>query len=116
MAKKSIVTEFDDISAFSGAPAQARHHLIFGRGLRELAEEDHLWIPLTHAEHNMNPHGQRWQVHENAPAEALSKIAGQLAWEKEYIANTLSTTEELKAIMYKEAREEFRKRYGRSWL
>lgn len=116
MKRKSIVTEFDDISAFSGAPAQARHHLIFGRGLRELAEEDHLWIPLTHAEHNMNPNGQRWQVHENAPAEALSKIAGQLAWEKEYIANTLSTTEELKAIMYKEAREEFRKRYGRSWL
>ena len=116
MAKKSIVTEYEDISAFSGAPAQARHHLIFGRGLRELAEEDHLWIPLTHAEHNMNPNGQRWQVHENAPAEALSRIAGQLAWEKEYIANELSATEELKEIIYKEAREEFRRRYGRSWL
>ena len=113
MKRKSIVT---DISTFSGAPAECCHHLVFGRGLRELADADGLTIFLTNAEHNMNPNGQRWQVHENAPAEALSKIAGQLAWEKEYIANTLTTTEKLKAIMYKEAREEFRKRYGRSWL
>ena len=81
--------------------------MIYGRGLRELADEDGLTIPLTHAEHNMNPNGQRWQVHENAPAEALSKIAGQLAWEKEYIANELCISESLKKIMYKEAREEF---------
>jgi len=116
MAKKSIVTEYEDISAFSGAPAECTHHLIFGRGLRELAEKDHLWIPLTNAEHNMNSHGQRWQVHENAPAEALSRIAGQLAWEKEYIANELCTTDSLKEILYKEAREQFRKRYGISYL
>ena len=116
MAKKSIVTEFDDISAFSGAPAECTHHLIYGRGLRELADEDGLTIPLTNAEHNMNPNGQRWQVHENAPAEALSRIAGQLAWEKEYIANELSVTEEFKKIIYKEAREEFRRRYGQSYL
>lgn len=114
--KKSIITDYEDISAFSGAPAQARHHLIFGRGLRELADEDGLWIPLTHAEHNMNPHGQRWQVHENAPAEALSRMLGQVAWEKEYIAKTLTKTEALKEILYKEAREEFLKRYGISYL
>lgn len=116
MAKKSIVTEYEDISTFSGAPAECRHHLCFGRGIRELAEQDGLWIPLTNAEHNMSPNGQRWQVHENAPAEALSKIAGQLAWEKEYIANELCATESLKKIMYKEAREEFLRRYGISYL
>jgi len=116
MAKKSIVTEFDNISTFSGAPAECTHHLIYGRGLRELADADGLTIFLTHAEHNMNPNGQRWQVHENAPAEALSRIAGQLAWEKEYIANELSVTEEFKKIIYKEAREEFRRRYGQSYL
>ncbi len=116
MKRKSIVTEYEDISAFSGAPAECIHHLIYGRGLRELADKDGLTIPLTNAEHNMNPNGQRWQVHENAPAEALSRIAGQLAWEKEYIAKELSTTTSLKEIMYKEAREEFRKRYGISYL
>lgn len=116
MKRKSIVTEFDDISTFSGAPAECTHHLIYGRGLRELADEDGLTIFLTHAEHNMNPNGQRWQVHENAPAEALSRIAGQLAWEKEYIAKELTTTIALKEILYKEAREEFRKRYGISYL
>lgn len=116
MANKSIVTEFEDISTFSGAPAECCHHLVFGRGLRELADQDGLIIFLTNSEHNMNPHGQRWQVHENAPAEALSRIAGQLAWEKEYIANELCTTDSLKEILYKEAREQFRKRYGMSYL
>ena len=114
--KKSIITDYEDISAFSGAPAECTHHLIYGRGLRELADEDGLTIPLTNAEHNMNPHGQRWQVHENAPAEALSRMLGQVAWEKEYIAKTLTKTEALKEILYKEAREEFRKRYGISYL
>lgn len=113
---KSIITEFTDISAFSGAPAECRHHLCFGRGIRELAEADKLWIPLTNSEHNMSPNGQRYQVHENPPAEALSRMVGQLAWEKEYIANELCRTDSLKEIMYKEAREEFRNRYGRSYL
>lgn len=106
--KKSIITKYEDISAFSGAPAECKHHLVFGRGLRELADQDGLWIPLTNAEHNMNPNGQRWQVHENAPAEALSRMAGQLAWEKHKIAETGCTEDE--------ARELFRKRYGMSYL
>lgn len=114
--RHSIVTDYEDISAFSGQPSQAKHHLIFGNGLRRLAEEDGLFIFLTHSEHNMSPNGQRYQVHENPPAEALSRMVGQLAWEKEYIANELTKTTGLKEIMYKEAREEFRKRYGRSYL
>lgn len=106
--KKSIVTEYEDISVFSGKPKEVCHHLVFGRGLRELADQDGLWIPLTNAEHNMSPNGQRWQVHENAPAEALSKMAGQLAWEKHKIAE--------KGCSEHEARELFRKRYGISFL
>jgi hypothetical protein len=110
---KSIITEYEDISAFSGAPAECTHHCIFGRGLRELAEEDGLTIPLTNAEHNMNPLGQRWQIHENAPAEALSRMVGQLAWEKHYIAEKRELPfEGIEA----EAREAFRNRYGISYL
>lgn len=37
---KSIVTEYEDISAFSGAQAECKHHLIFGRGLREFSTQE----------------------------------------------------------------------------
>lgn len=110
---KSIITEYEDISAFSGAPAECMHHCIFGRGLRELADVDGLTIPLTNAEHNMNSQGERWQIHGNAPDEALSKMVGQLAWEKRYIA----TKRELPFEgIEREAREAFRERYGISYL
>lgn len=104
----SIVTEYMEVSAFSAAPAECKHHLIFGRGLRDLADQDGLWIPLTNAEHNMHPCGQRWQIHENPPAEKLSKMLGQVAWEKHTIS-TIGCTEA-------EAREFFRDRYGISYL
>lgn len=104
--KKSIVTEYEGISAFSGFPAECTHHLIFGNGLRKLADADGLTIPLTNAEHNMSRYG----IHEHPAAEKLSKIAGQLAWEKEYIART--TYDGIRS----EAREAFRERYGISYL
>ena len=110
--KKSIITEYEDISAFSGAPAECDHHCVFGRGLRELADQDGLWIPLTNAEHNMSSHGKTYQIHENHAAECLSKMVGQLAWEKNYYRNLCTiagNTED-------DARKEFRKRYGISYL
>ena len=109
---KSIVTEYTDISAFSGAPAECTHHLIFGRGLRKLADRDGIFIPLTNSEHNMSPNGKLYQIHENPVAEKLSKMVGQLAWEKEWILDRYNDKEKVKH----EAREEFRKRYGISYL
>ena len=105
---RSNITQYEDISIFSGYPAQCRHHLIFGRGLRELADEDGLWIPLTHAEHNMSRDGLIYQIHENSAAEKLSKIAGQLAWEKHAIIEYGFSEDEV--------REAFRHRYGISYL
>lgn len=49
------------------------------------------------------------QIHNNSAAEKLSKIAGQLAWEKEYY-------HKLYGYENDPAREAFRKRYGRSYL
>ena len=103
----SIVTEYENISAFSQAPAECKHHLIMG-SYRKLADEDGLWIPLTHAEHNMSPDGLLYQIHGNPTAEKLSKIAGQLAWEKHTMANVGCTEHE--------ARLFFRHRYGISFL
>ena len=109
---KSIVTEYTDISAFSGAPAECKHHLLFGRGIRELADQDGIYIPLTNSEHNMSPNGNLYQIHGNPVAEKLSKMCGQLAWEKEYYRKLLN----FEGKDTDEAREAFRKRYSISYL
>ena len=104
----SIVTEYESISAFSQAPAECKHHLVFGSGLRELSDQDGLWLPLTHPEHNMSNKGLIYQIHDNIAAEKLSKMLGQVAWEK----HTIYTT----GCNEREARQFFRHRYGISYL
>lgn len=119
---KSILTEYEDISAFSQAPSECTHHLIFGRGLRELADKDGLHIPLTNSEHNMSADGKLYQVHDNPPAEKLSKMLGQVAWEKNYLAEKLANVnkdgldEQSVSEWYAEARRAFLKRYQISYL
>lgn len=99
----SIVTTCKDICAISGREATEEHHLVFGRGYRQLAEEDGLKIPINSTFHKLS----KYAIHDNPTAEALSKMCGQLAFEKHWVAK--GDTED-------EARERFRKRYGRSWL
>ena len=103
---ESIITDYRELSVISNAPRECTHHCIFGNGRHELADKDGLTIPMTNAEHNMG----KYALHENPTAEMLSKIIGQLAWEKEYIAKR--TDRDLRH----EAREAFRKRYGESYL
>lgn len=105
---KNIVTEYTELSAFSPRPRECDHHLIFGNGLRKLADEDGLILPLTNYEHTTGPIGER--IHENVAAEKLSKMLGQLAYEKEFYKKALGAGEE------DPAREAFRKRYGISYL
>lgn len=109
---KSIMTEYEQYSVFSGTPTTTRHHCVFGRGLRNLAEQDGIWIPVTDAEHNMSPNGTINQIHGNPAAEKLSKIAGQLAWERNYLIDKYGDFDELSH----ECREAFRKRYHESYL
>lgn len=94
---KSIVTEYHSICIFCGAPAECEHHLIFGTGARPLAEKDGLKVPACNRCHNMGSMLNR--IHDNPMAECLSKMLGQAIWEKEY-----------------GTREQFRKRYGQSYL
>ena len=105
---KSIVTEYTNISAFSQNPRECDHHLIFGSGLRKLADEDGRIIPLTNKEHNLGNDTEK--IHGNQAAEKLSKMVGQLAFEKEFYKKALGAGEE------DPAREAFRKRYGISYL
>ena len=113
MTSKSIITKFENISAFSGSPAECEHHLIFGNGLREKAEDDGLKIPLTHKEHNLSSKGTIYQIHSNTAAEKLSKMLGQMAWEKKYIIDKYELPFE---GINDEAREAFIARYGKSYL
>lgn len=101
----SILTEYTQFCAICGRGTEAEHHLIFGTGLRELADEDGLVIPICNKCHDMS--GGKHQLHENPIAERLSKICGQLAFEKHLVAEGFGEGE---------ARERFRKRYGRSYL
>lgn len=110
---KSTVTEYTNISAFSQNPKECDHHLIFGSGLRKLADEDGLTIPLTHKEHNMGQGTE--QVHGNRAAEKLSKMLGQLAYEKEYYRSALEALKETDKDS-DPARKAFRERYGISYL
>ena len=98
---------YNGFCIFCGKPTQTEHHLLFGIGIRELAEEDGVKMPVCDAEHNMA--GGTRQIHDNSIAEKLSKIAGQLAWEKEYYRSLYGNEDD-------PAREAFRERYGRSYL
>ena len=119
---KSIVTNYEQYSSLSGRPSECFHHLVFGGSLRKLADEDCLYIGLTNDEHNMSSKGTINQIHGNPAAEMLSKIAGQLAYERRYLAKKLAEVNEKGLDVQsaeeweEEARESFRKRYGRSYL
>ena len=52
---KSVLTKYNGFCIFCGKPTQTEHHLLFGIGIRELAEEDGVKIPVCDAEHNMDP-------------------------------------------------------------
>lgn len=104
---KSVIVENEHYSAISGEEAECRHHLLFGNGRRDLAEEDGLWIPLTNSEHTTGELSRR--IHDNSMAEDMSKIAGQLAWESEWYRERA----ELPSFA---ARRAFRSRYGKSYL
>lgn len=94
---KSIVTEHDTICFFCGRPAECEHHLLFGNGSRELAEKDGLKVPSCSRCHNMGTGTEG--IHNNIMAEKLSRMLGQAIYE-----SRIGT------------REEFRARYGKSYL
>lgn len=98
----SIITKYTDFCAFCGKPANGVvHHTIYGNGLRELSDKDGLVIGICDKCHS--------EIHvTSSVAGKMSKMLGQLAWEKELI--------EKGEVNGDEARKLFRDRYGRSYL
>jgi len=107
---KSVLTKYEDISVFSGRPKQSDHHLIPGIH-RNNSERYGLKIPLTNDEHNLSSNGTVNQIHGNPAAESLSRLLGQVAFEKEYYRKMVCGNTDADP-----AREEFRKTFGKSYL
>ncbi len=103
---QGIITKYNDYCMFCGRPTLTQHHFLFGRGMRPLAEEDGIKGPVCDECHNMAQKVSD-RIHDNTLAEKLSKMLGQLAWEKRKVAEGMTEDE---------AREAFRKRYKRSYL
>lgn len=90
---------------FCGSPnVNGEHHLLFGNGMRNLAEEDGLKVDSCNRCHVVGEVLRR--IHDNPMAEQLSKMLGQALYERNECA---------KGATLDEAREKFRKRYGRSY-
>ena len=100
------------ICALCGRPADSSHHLVFGSGLRKLADEDSLTIDICNECHTMAVKPKD-RIHDNPVAEKLSKMLGQALWEKRYIARQAEMPFD---DLEEEAREKFRDRYGKSYL
>ena len=114
---KGIVTQHETICFICGRRAEAEHHLIFGTAGRELSEKDGLKVPVCNNCHNM---GQKLcRIHENPMAERMSKMIGQLAWEREWLLKntvTINSKGQLAKVEGNVVRSQFMKRYGRSYL
>lgn len=93
-----------------GAPAECEHHLIFGRGMRALADEDQLILKMCNSCHNMSQLND-CKIHENPMAEKLSKMLGQVIWEKRYVEMCFT-----RGNVKETAHKAFMKRYGRSYI
>ena len=107
MGSKSTVVneECKEYCFFCGTHLiSGNHHLIFGNALRDLAEEDGLHVPICDACHTMGNVLNR--IHDNPMAEKLSKMLGQAIYERNKCAE---------GVALDDAREAFRKRYGRSY-
>lgn len=92
---------------FCGRAEAKKHHLVFGSGVRDLADQDNLYL---YACSDCHVTGERPEdrIHDNPMAEKLSKMLGQCMWEKNYIEEHKCDADT--------ARSEFIKRYGRGWL
>lgn len=93
-----MITEYADYCILCNKPRTAIHHCVFGVGRRNLADEDGLTMPLCDSCHKAIHQGKM---------QTLSKIIGQLLYERNKCAEGMTT---------EEARESFLRRYRGSYL
>ena len=94
-----MITEYSDYCIICGKPKTDIHHCVFGNAKRRLADADALTMPLCREHHE--------QMHNDKGMQVMSHIVGQLFYERNMCAHGLTP---------EEAREEFQRRYGVSYL
>ena len=104
-----MITNYENLCAICNKPAKHIHHLIEGNGKRELSDRFGMTIPLCDDCHNMSKNS----VHLNTKMNAMSHIIGQLWYERQYIAEKAELPFE---GLGEEARENFLKTFGKSYL
>lgn len=92
--KKSIMPK-DDLWEIELRNGLHKHH-IFGAANRKLSEEDGLFIYLTPEMHNMSDNG----IHFNTAFRDYAQSTAQITWMQHY----------------NKTKEDFIKRYGRSYI
>lgn len=101
---KSIITKYTNICLICGTTHNVeQHHLIEGTR-RKLSDEDGLIVPLCSYHHR---EALLASVHLSTEMNTMSKIIGQLAWERNYCAEGHSV---------EEARQAFLERYSKSYI
>ena len=112
----SIITDDTAHCLICDSPNVCIHHVFEGVANRKLSDEDNLIVPLEPRLHNEGGKpelGERCDVHHCKKMAKLMHIIGQQAWMMEYIIEQRGLPfEEIK----EEAKEAFRKRYGKSYL
>lgn len=109
---KSILTKYDRYCIICGKPTTTQHHFIEGTANRKVSERFGIKAPVCDECHNMT----KDSVHLNPKMQAMGHIIGQLAYEKRYIAEKLALPFEEIEEIEDEARESFRKNFGKSYL
>lgn len=104
-----MITNYESICVICGRPAEAIHHLIEGNGRRELSDKYKLTAPLCANCHNIS----KDSVHLNPKMKAMSNIIGQLEFERRWLIEKYQLPFE---DLSDDAREEFRKIFGKSYL
>ena len=100
-----MITKYNDYCIICGRPKQDMHHCLKGNKQRKLADEDELIIPVCREHHEA--------IHKHKELNVLVEIIGQLAWERDQL---ISNQELPFDDLSEKVREDFRYRYGRSYL
>lgn len=94
--------KYADYDLIDGTPNVERHHCLIGPD-RAKADEDGLWVPLTKEHHTAG----KTSAHQCKEMRVLLQMLAQVSYERDRCAEGMSK---------EDARETFRKRYGKSYL
>ena len=100
-----MITDFEELCVICNKKATDVHHLIPGTSGRRLADEDGLTIPLCRECHD--------RIHNDNKMLVLTKIIGQLAYERNYLINKYQLPFD---DLSTECRVSFMERYGKGWI